>query len=385
MAPHDVRLLEPASPAATTTLTPLSLPSYSGQSADSPFIPHLPDHMNLRIDPGPTSPAMSHCFGVGEGDPSTAWDDADMGCFSPSADILDCNSTEEHIELQKHGPISCSGGILTFDATGVSDLPPINTDTSLLGSVLGTGNDNSAKKVKDSMDLTQELLSLVANIQQQLTKVEAGPWVGDSAASLDEYPVGILITLSQQLSEMADPIFGSDLQDVVEYTENGPNGSYMVPGDYARADTPTILLLICGYKWLVRLHNVALDHFQNYIDQVPVLSAGSHGADNFTSTPRHHRIDGPASTRRLTDPALRLGQLPCTKSVLRLHRIYIAISTLFDILQRIKARLGSSAILVRGAAVSMLRDWDGEHNSSSHALETRVDNVKERLRERLGF
>ena len=215
----------------------------------------------------------------------------------------------------------------------------------------------------------QRLTTLVSEVQQQLRKLEDGPWHNENVCSLDDYPIGTILELSQQFRAISGPIISS--------TAGDNTGSEYIGQDDEEAekrtsrgagDTATMLLVMCGYMCLVRTYGVVLSHFQLHLNRIP------------TNHRQGTRRPGSASTT-----SLRLGQLPCADVALSLQKIHIALSMLLDELSDIESQLGRGAAVVRGITVSSLLNSERRADGSDDNLNKKALAVKELLRKKMGL
>ena len=241
----------------------------------------------------------------------------------------------------------------------------------------------------------QRLTELVAQIQHQLRKLEGGPWHTDNTCSLDDYPVGTVLSLAQQFSAIVRPLpifsgasrqpneesCGKDEDGLAKHDSTSPVG--------LTNDTSTMLLVMCGYMWLVRTYGVVLDHFQKHLHQ---RSANQH-------------LASPARARRQTSyaycgmvsptdgagdsssciPALRLGELPCADATLGLQQIHTAVRMLLDALHDIENHLGRDAAVAREMAVALLLQSGKAPDGRPSGLGKKATAVKELLRQKMGL
>ncbi|KAJ5592075.1 hypothetical protein N7537_008979 [Penicillium hordei] len=224
--------------------------------------------------------------------------------------------------------------------------------------------DDTTNSIKNSNTVltSQKLTYLISEIQQQLKKLEE---------------VGTILELSQQFSTVAGPILSS----AVTLGESTEDAEYQDEND----DRATMLLVMCGYMWLVRIYSVVLGHFQEHLNSMPISQhpstiSGFPGLDT--------SLSGPSSVAPGTSAAvgLRLGELPCVDADLRLHRIYMAVRMLLDVLQDNNyGQLGGGAVIACNVAVGLLLNSSRQQGSSSRNLGKQATMVKELLRERIRY
>ncbi|KAJ5962616.1 hypothetical protein N7501_007557 [Penicillium viridicatum] len=282
------------------------------------------------------------------------------------------------------------GNTFDFSIPDATPWPPLATLAAASsnpseGIMLDADDTTSSIRDNNTVLTSQQLTSLISEIQQQLKRLEEGPWNTDNTVSLDDYPVGTILELSQQFSTVAGPILSNAVnlngstEDAEYQDENdqGANTSNMV-------DTPTMLLVMCGYMWLVRIYSVVLGHFQEHLNNMAI---GQHAGTMSGFPGLGPSLSGPSSVAPATSAGarLRLGELPCVDADLRLHRIYMAVRMLLDVLQEIDGQLGGGAVIACNMAVGLLLNSSRQQGSSSRNLGKKAMMVKELLRERIGF
>ncbi|CAI7636914.1 unnamed protein product [Penicillium glandicola] len=323
------------------------------------------------------------------GDPSDTWGTSAMGHLSLTPDMSEYLSNLSGYNWLSNGYPMYDGNTTDFGIPDASPWPPLATlatsSSDLPESVIVDSDDTtSSVRNNDAVLTSQHLTYLISEIQQQLQKLEEGPWHTDNTVSLDDYPVGTILELSQQFSTVAGPI----LSNAVSLNGNTKEAEYQDENEGvntgATVDTPTMLLVMCGYMWLVRIYSVVLGHFQEHLNNMPTSQyiSGMSGRGGLGPS-----VAGPSSVApgTSTGAALRLGQLPCVDADLRLHRIYMAVRMLLDVLQDIDGQLGGGAVIACNMAVGLLLNSSRQQGSSSHSLGKKAMMVKELLRERIGF
>lgn len=236
------------------------------------------------------------------------------------------------------------------------------------------------EQTPESIDATsailaaQQLTPLISDIQTQLTKLVDGPWNKADISNLEDYPVGSILELSRRFKTIVGQILGHNGSQNGESEESGSDDlGHGVTSQNATTDTPTMLLVMCGYLWLVRTYGVVLGHFQKYLNRMLPnqrfdVSAESSG-----------------SAISLASSALRLGELPCSNATLSLQQIHIAMRMLLDVLHEIEGHLGRGAVVARDMAVTLLVNSGRCPNDSVRGLGKKATTVKELLRERMGL
>lgn len=232
---------------------------------------------------------------------------------------------------------------------------------------------------------SERLVALILEIQQRLRKLEEGPWHEDSARSLDDYPVGAVLQLSEHFTIIAGLVLNQDGADGRPHTNEGPveenDGGASDRTSSAQSDretmgcvvdTPTILVLLSGYMWLVRIIDMVLCHFQKYLDRMPS---------------RHFHSGSGHGSAAAAGQTLRLGDLHCANAALSLQRIHIAVSMLLDALHSVERHLGCGGKVVRDLTAAMLLNNNSGRlpNDGCGGLVERATTVKDLLRKKMGL
>ena len=228
--------------------------------------------------------------------------------------------------------------------------PKGETTTTMTGSYFNINTSNAILS-------GQRLVSLMAEMQDRLQQLEQGPWHTDTAHGLGDYPVGTIIELSKQFSQVASSISSgssthANVNGLITPCEEEPSSG--------PADTPTILLVLCGYTWLVRIYSVALGHFQTHLNCMPTTASAV----------------GPTAV-------MRLSELAYGHSGLNLQQIHTALCMLLDALHDVECRLGYSAAEASDIAVTLLLSASRRQDGISGGLSRQVTAVKELLREKM--
>jgi hypothetical protein len=231
----------------------------------------------------------------------------------------------------------------------------------------------------------RRLPALIAEMQQRLEALENGAWLHDSAQSFDHYPIGAVLRLSQEFGALAGQVLGM----AATYGGGGPDVgglSMMVAGgggspyELGRGNpfmaeggssTATVLLVLGGYVFLVRLYGLVLGHFHAHLNRIPSGSLG-----------------GPAPTAT-TSPTLQLGELPSGGAMPDVSRIHAALGMLLAALHSVEEQLGQGGELAREMVVSILTQGSGVEPAKLQDgfgdLGEKVRSVKELLREKMGL
>ena len=220
------------------------------------------------------------------------------------------------------------GNMFEIGKSGLTQWPQLATLTAATS--WPTDSIPAVRDTTNSMasdNTRQSLIVLVSEIQQQLRKLEESLWHTDNIYSLDDYPIGSILELSQQFGIIAGfilcspaPVDGGLEEGINDEDENKKKTSSAAVD---AADTPTMLLIMCGYMWLVRTYGIALGHFKTHLNRMP----SSHYYGTMSGT--HSSLDdilkpscGNSGSTTPTGPALRLGQLPCADMHLGLQQIH---------------------------------------------------------------
>lgn len=228
---------------------------------------------------------------------------------------------------------------------------------------LGPSNAAPTPRILQS----NNIIDLVSKIQQQLQQLEESPWHTDSKRSLDDYPIGAILEISQQFSAIASSVFYSTTCD-------DDTNSNM-------ADTPVILLAMTGYLWLVRIYSLILSHFQNHLCQIPA----SHLLGNSDGFIKAIANGGNGTNATATDQILRLGEVSCGAATFGLLRMQTVLNMLLDILQKIEGYVGRRGTVARDTALALLCNLGELQEDVFGNLSKKATEVKELLREKMGF
>ncbi|KAK4236131.1 hypothetical protein C8A03DRAFT_17189, partial [Achaetomium macrosporum] len=396
--------IPPCSPAQQAPITPGSLATPASPVA-LVSVSRCPDFTLDRQLDAPMAfeqpaglPATISEMEPGSFDCRATWNSPTLGLQHLDPDMSDRGSSAVGYEwdwMQSGWPLSES-----------SVLDPAQPDLALWsqlatpateGLVAASETGDSSRNTTDSNNATvvpgQQLTGLVSEIQRQLRKLEEGPWHADSASSLDDYPVGTVLALAQQFSALAGPILGCVGGELDEGGDED-DSNWKTDSSAANNDTPTILLVMCGYMWLVRIYGVVLGHFQKHLDQRPAnqqlhvgtSAGGARRVYGTTIWPIDGGGDGTHSVHA-AGSALRLGELPCADATLGLQQIHTAVRMLLDALHDIESQLGRGATVARAMAVtSLLKSGKSpDSDGSSGALGKKATAVKELLRQKMGL
>lgn len=226
----------------------------------------------------------------------------------------------------------------------------------------------------------RSLTSLIADMQQQSAELVEGPWHKDDACSLGDYPIGRILELSQRFSAVSGPVLrraSPASEDAMESdTDDTSNARAAGAGAAATADTPTMLLVMCGYLWLLRIYGVVLSHFQKHLHRMSpsqysqAVSAGLAGT-GMSDVGNHSGIC--------------LDELPCADDALGLQRIHVAIRMLLDLLSEVEGHLGPHGMVARDVTMTLLVNSGTCPIDSSRGLEKKVATVKKLLLQKMGL
>lgn len=174
------------------------------------------------------------------------------------------------------------------------------------------------------------LLALASDLYERLETLETGPWhFKDSYRSLDTYPIGAIINLSQQLATVTNalhrdrPENASSIFSQACLTKGHENGyrnsdsersrsiSTSTSTDTAFGDSSFTHILLGCYITLSRIHCLVIDHFKKLSELTTRYpSPGTFGryrirADHLhRRTPVHERYVQPHSYRCASPPQL---------------------------------------------------------------------------------
>ncbi|KAF4338367.1 transcriptional regulator [Fusarium beomiforme] len=367
--PPPTSRLASSSVSANSSASPVAPPAYPAATPDT--------QLDALMATEPMSSAaaeleLSSCSGL-----NTSWEcsavelygfdsDMDMAAFDwldQSAFAIDQGNTEE---MDRSDPTQWSH---VQPSTAAVRLP-----TDSIAAV--NPSANSIGRSSNVIAAGQRLTALVPEIQQQLRRLEEGPWHTDSAHSLHDYPVGTILELSQQFSTITGTILTSNVcvNNGVEEAGSDEDSSENAANCFT-SDTPTMLLIICGYIWLVQTYSVVLGHFQKHLHRIPTADPRHVGTVTCVISP----IASSTSTK------FRLGELPCTDVAMSLQQIHTAVRMLLDVLHEIEGHLGRGAVGVCDMAATLLLSFGKPQNGSARDLGIKAAAVKKLLREKMGL
>lgn len=258
----------------------------------------------------------------------------------------------------------------------------------------------------------QRLLALIAEMQQRLRMLEEGPWQHGSARSLDEYPVGTVLHLSEEFAAVAGSVLsratcavgvpvgstgGKTATTTTTTTmtttkcddgkfwgeEMAGLGSQSGPMMVNDCDTTSTLLVLVGYMSLIRIYGIVLGHFQVHLNGIPS------GGNLNNIMPGHGGSASSANTSTSTSPSLQLGELSFASAVPDLGRIHTAVCMLLGALHGVECQLGRGGPVGRNQLVTLLTQEAvlraGELQDGCGGLGAKVRSVKELLREKIGL
>lgn len=242
---------------------------------------------------------------------------------------------------------------------------------------------NSCSFICSSGDLVREqrLPSLVADMHRQLRTLETGPWQDDGTRTLDDYPVGTILNLSKEFSNISVCIF-NEARAPKHVTASNPTeegnaeiARSLLEGTSAETeqpdvDTVTALLLLSGYLTLVRMFEVVLDHFKRHLTSLQSVSCD-----------RSNAAFG-------IDSKTQLCQLPGFE----FSQIHTAIEVLVAVFEEIEESLGQGGSVGKELVMTrLLQDgWleaPGTEKSqcSFSGLSGKFESVKVLLKAKMGF
>lgn len=413
----------PVDCAPDKTATAASYDAYDGQPWErlAPGLLDAPDSTHIHV---PGHQQSSHMQGIAGWDWLPHGFSLDDAFIMDDAYIMDADTDPLDPALRPPSPspvLPAPGQHPTLDGT-------INTSDSATTTRINSGCPGSVTVPG------QRLLALIADMQQRLRMLEEGPWQHDSARSLDDYPLGTVLHLSEEFGAVAGSVLakaccavgspssrtpgaastGGDLRqtatttttttkrDDIETWGEGAAGSRPGSGSGSGTgsvlgqtrvddfDTATTLLVLVGYMRLLRIYGIVLGHFQVHLSRIPP------GSNLNNPMPgRHHYHGGggcsgsSAGTNTSTSPSLQLGELPCASAGPDLGRIHTAVCMLLAALHGVEDQLGRGGALARNLVVTLLTQEAviraGELQDGCGGLGGKVQSVKELLREKIGL
>jgi hypothetical protein len=260
---------------------------------------------------------------------------------------------------------------------------------------------DAASIYRASSQTSLQLTSLVSQIQSQLRELEEGSWQHwESRTNLDDYPVGNILELSQKFGAMAGDILSTNFGSAASFLDTSSNRQASRPPlpSEAAADTPSVLLVMAGYMWMMEIYTLALHHFKQYLHNMPGphinqdldtrMDCSSAGSTEKAQEP------GAAASAALTKSklppppppssglALGLNKLLSANAVHYLYQINTAVRMVQDALRDVERHFGRGGVFARDLAMALLRSPSTRRDSS---LEETATGIRELIRERCHF
>lgn len=385
--------IPPCSPVQPSTATPLHLPTPPSTIASAPpeatsasGCPALSPEKPLESSVAST-PMLQPIPEIDPGcvDDPTVWEGPSLGsyCLGPNPSGFECNGGTVTFDWLNAEPDFSLKEPTTFDldqsdfascwsgsGSHVATTPTTSLSRPEDGSSVATGDSPGSTQSISFISPCQQLTNLVSDIQQQLRTLEESPWHTNTTRSLADYPVGTILSLAQQLSALAGPILSKTspidgrLDDYGrdDYTQDRTDTKTNISA-ITGSPTPTMLLIMCGYIWLVRIYTVVLSHFQQHLK--------SENSNHHNSKPSNltQRLNSPPSVSmnmsiptaaagagQLPPSNLRLSDLSCADNtdLLTLQQVYTAVRMLLDAMHEIETHLGRGGAVARAMAIAML-------------------------------
>ncbi|OAA66675.1 Zn(2)-C6 fungal-type DNA-binding domain protein [Niveomyces insectorum RCEF 264] len=266
------------------------------------------------------------------------------------------------------------------------------------------GGRQASDESRNGTTVNQQMTALIAEVQQLLQTLESSPWQTNSADSLDDYPVGMILTLSQQFGSLAGPAcLGSEAsgESPSDKTDSVGGSSSSI-----EVDALTMMLVMCGYMLLAHLYDVVLDHFQSHLSHMPPgndhhlpamagVGATTHGViPASVGGPSSGSGSGSSNSNSNSSggggvdvgrPALSLSELSFTNATLSLHKIHVAVGMLLSALHEVKTHFGFEVATARDMAVNLLLTSRRCNDGCLSDLGDKATAVKELIREKMGF
>lgn len=194
--------------------------------------------------------------------------------------------------------------------------------------------------------------------------LQEGSWRFGSVDGLDTYPIGMILHLSQQFSQLVGPILG----DASERC-NGDILTESTSLDAPAANTLATVLVLSGYMSLRRIYSLVLSHLQTHLSLLP--------------------SQGQCLPGSTTSPTLRMGELPYVNTTRGLSQVQTALCMLQDSLNGVEDQLGCAGANVRDVVITLLQHEaalsGGSLQDESSGLGKQATAVKGLLREKMSF
>ena len=232
-----------------------------------------------------------------------------------------------------------------------------------------------------SAALGDRLITLIAKMQHSLQVLEHGPWQNDSSNNLDDYPVGTVLHLCEELDSIASPVLSQGRlvgritpRECIAAIDN-PSGAEAhstklkdMDGD---SDTVAALLVLSGYMSLARIYSTVLGQFQAHLSNVS-------SSNNMKDCRSMHSAS--------TNPTLQLGELPCTTAAPILGKIHTALHMLLAALHGVEEKLGPGGAVARNLVVVLLAQEAVVGTSEFDCgLWSKMQSMKELLQEKMNM
>lgn len=242
-----------------------------------------------------------------------------------------------------------------------------------------------AARIMNTMSSTvpgERLITLIAKMQHCLQILEHGPWQKDSSNSLDDYPVGTVLHLSQEFDSITSPVLSrssilgriTPLEDfsAIKKSTDGEAHTTKLKDMDGGIDTVTTLLVLSGYMSLARIYSIVLGQFQIHLSNV---SSNQHNPDY---SRRVHSANA--------NPTLQLDELPCTSAAPVLGKIHTAIRMLSAALHGVEEKLGPGGAVARNLVVALLAQEAVIGTGEVHGgLSSKMQSTKELLQEKMNI
>lgn len=233
---------------------------------------------------------------------------------------------------------------------------------------------------KSSADPEQRLILLITNMQQCLHSLEHGPWQDNSTNTLDDYPVGTVLHLSQELVSIAASVLSRDCivgtmtrRKFASAIENPAGGGAPTTENkvinVGSNNTAAPLLVLSGYMSLMRIYSIVIGHLETHIRSASSNSNADHGSGLCSPT---------------TNPTLQLGQLPCTDVEPVLGKIHTALRMLLTAMHGVEEKVGPGGAVARNLVVALLAQEAVLDNGDLHGVVLKkMQSVKELVQDKM--
>lgn len=312
-------------------------------------------------------------------------------CFAEQTIVWDPQSIMDDLPSSPRNTSAFSRNQQDSNATNFAD---ISVPSSFLSSEHNPPPGNFAQPglyLSESRALAQAVLKFATDVNKRLESLQNEPWQGRGFCfSLDDYPIGSVLHLSQKLGSLA--VAHKNLERDGEKQKS--NGKAIASPPF---DIPVSLVLLCCYVTFLQVCTAVLRDFQSYLSSIQ--PSGGPRASLTTSSPTavlclgellpanepHLRVH--AALRMLLDSIAEAEEALSLPSQVRLSNVVRLSETLESSTTPEAWNASSDPLNVGDAATSLIR-WGLLRSAPGIqdallSLGQEVRNIKEVLRHRM--